>query len=85
MNNRQRILTLGFVGAVALTMIFAPWETTLVSDAGAVTTGEYRSALWDPPNAQTGKMQLRYEVLLVEWAGVVLIYFAAMMVLKTSN
>jgi hypothetical protein len=89
MNERQRVATWVFAGAIAASMLFAPWEKSInTPDAGHVTGQDIQSEIWEPPQRQNNELfaiQLRTGVLIMEWAAACLIYVAVFIALSGKN
>jgi hypothetical protein len=86
MNPAQKLATCAFIAAIALTSYFAPWEITVETGTEAFPLSDVKAPLWEPPEAgPLQRVRLKPDVLIMEWAGVGVLYFLTLALCKTTK
>jgi hypothetical protein len=86
MNPRQKLATCAFIGAIAWTSYFAPWEKAIETGTESYPLSDVKAPLWEPPEAQPlERVRLKPDVLIMEWAGLGILYLLTLALCKATK
>jgi len=87
MNEIQKKASWIALSLFGLTFLLAPWtmKSFIYTNPPAVYSTETKYApFWEPPKSTMGETSIDAKILLLEWAGIGIGYFAAFTLLKTK-
>jgi hypothetical protein len=88
MNKNQKILLLCSACLFCISIIYAPWETQLITSDVTITLPIKYSEIWKPPDIsqqiQVMNQHLMISSILMEWAAIGIVSAILLLVLKSK-